>query len=55
MSERKKEILGPYFQATLEREPPDIKYGTELMLVRSPTSRACPKVKGQESSRPSCA
>ncbi|AFM11411.1 lipase secretion chaperone [Turneriella parva] len=38
-SERKKEILGPYFQATLEREPPDIKYGTELMLVQTDISR----------------
>jgi len=32
--ERKKEILGPYFQATIEREPADIKYGTELMLTQ---------------------
>jgi hypothetical protein len=29
---RKKEILGPYYQAHLDREPPDLKYGTELML-----------------------
>lgn len=29
---RKKEILGPYYQTQLEREPPDLKYGTELML-----------------------
>jgi hypothetical protein len=38
-SERKKDILGPYFQATLEREPPDIKYGTELMLVQTDLTR----------------
>jgi hypothetical protein len=31
-TERKKEILGPYMQATIEREPADIKFGTELML-----------------------
>ncbi len=31
-TERKKEILGPYYQTTLEREPADIKFGTELML-----------------------
>lgn len=33
--ERKKDILGPYYQSLLEREPPDIKYGTELMLVQT--------------------
>ena len=31
-ADRKKEILGPYYQTTIEREPADIKYGTELML-----------------------
>ena len=31
-AERKKEILGPYYQTTLEREPADMKYGTELQL-----------------------
>lgn len=33
--DRKKEILGPYFQSTIEREPADIKYGTDLMLHQS--------------------
>lgn len=30
--EKKKEILGTYYQSTIEREPADIKYGTDLML-----------------------
>lgn len=34
-AERKKEILGPYYQTMLEREPADIKYGTELMLQQT--------------------
>lgn len=34
-TERKKEILGPYYQTMLEREPADIKYGTELMLQQT--------------------
>lgn len=33
--ERKKEILGGYHQAHIEREPADIKYGTDLMLHQS--------------------
>ncbi len=37
--DRKKDILGPYFQSTLEREPPDIKYGTELMLWQADMAR----------------
>lgn len=36
---RKKEILGPYYQTQLEREPPDLKYGTELMLQQSDMAR----------------
>lgn len=33
--ERKKEILGPYYQTHIEREPADFKYGNELMLQQS--------------------
>jgi len=38
-ADRKKDILGPYYQATIEREPPDIKYGTELMLTQADLAR----------------
>ena len=33
--EKKKEILGPYYQSTLEREPADIRFGTDMMLRQS--------------------
>ena len=33
--EKKKEILGQYYQSTIEREPADIKYGTDIMLRQS--------------------
>lgn len=33
--EKKKEILGQYYQSTIEREPADIKYGTDMMLRQS--------------------
>lgn len=33
--EKKKEILGAYYQSTIEREPADIKYGTDMMLRQS--------------------
>lgn len=37
--EKKKEILGQYFQSTIEREPADIKYGTDMMLRQSDFAR----------------
>lgn len=46
-AERKKEILGPYYQSTLEREPPDIKYGTELMLTQPDFSRLSEAERGR--------
>ena len=33
--ERKKELLGKYHQSLIEREPADIKYGTDMMLRQS--------------------
>jgi hypothetical protein len=33
--DRKKEIMGTYYQSTIEREPPDIKFGTEMMLQQT--------------------
>jgi len=37
--EKKKEILGNYHQTALEREPSDIKYGTELMFSQQELAR----------------
>lgn len=37
--EKKKELLGAYYQTALEREPVDLKYGTELMLSQQELMR----------------
>lgn len=46
-ADRKKEILGPYYQTTLEREPADMKYGTELMLHQTEMAKMSDAERGK--------